>query len=71
MLKNNAFNKCFRFGNVVEIDPKLIVLVDVDGTQLAQLPVTQIGKASMVEIKNFMKGKIAKYKNKKDADFNH
>ena len=35
MMKNGNFSKCIKFGNVVKIPPKLIVLVDVEGKNLA------------------------------------
>lgn len=70
-IMKKSFSNKIAFGQLVPIKPKLAVLVDVDGKNLANLMIENFEKQTLPEIKEQLKGKISKFKNKKDKDFNY
>lgn len=70
-IMKKSFSNKIALGQLVPIKPKLAVLVDVDGKNLANLMIENFEKQTLPEIKEQLKGKISKFKNKKDKDFNY
>lgn len=59
MMKDGSFSNTIQFGNIVPIPPKIIVLIDIDGKNLANLPIDLSKNMSLSEIKDLLKGKIS------------
>ena len=65
-----AFSYKKSLENNIRIAPKVQVLVDIDGKNLANISVDEIDTLKMTEIKEKLKGVISKVKNKRDKNFN-